>query len=93
MSPWLGSRSDPQPSRERTTGPGLVGGTFVVPMASVHLLAATPSCHWLEYVDWAAPALAEPLRIVDSKVQVPEWPRSGASWGPDFVKQCRILWY
>jgi hypothetical protein len=44
------------------------------PEVSAHLLAATPTCHWLEYVDRAAPILAEPLRIVDGLAQVPDRP-------------------
>ena len=31
---------------------------------SAHLLAATPTCHFLEYMDWADKILAEPLEIV-----------------------------
>ena len=68
-----------------------MGGAFVLPVVSAHRLAATPTCHWLEYVDWAAPALAEPLRIVDGMVQVPEWPGSGASWDPHADKRYRIV--
>src|SRR6185503_18556265 len=29
--------------------------------ASAHLLAVTPTCHYIEYLDVAAPILAEPL--------------------------------
>ena len=32
---------------------------------SAHLLAVTPTAHFLEYVDWADKILQEPLRIVD----------------------------
>ena len=39
--------------------------SHLFPEASAHLLAATPTCHFLEYVDWANPVLREPLAIVD----------------------------
>ena len=47
-----------------------------VPMArplhtsgDTHVLAVTPSCHWLEYVDWPNPILAEPLLVEDGHAQ------------------------
>jgi mandelate racemase len=69
---------------------GIEMSSHIFPEVSAHLLAATPTCHWLEYVDWAAPILAEPLRIVDGMAQVPERPGSGVSWNPDAVKRYRI---
>lgn len=66
---------------------GLRGGD---PDVLAHLLAATPTCRWLEYVDWAAPILAEPLRIADGMAQTPDRPGSGVSWDKDAVKRYRI---
>ena len=59
---------------------GIEMSSHIFPEVSAHLLAATPTCHWLEYVDWAAPILAEPLRIVDGLAQVPDRPGSGVAW-------------
>ena len=64
--------------------------SHIFPEASAHLLAATPTCHWLEYVDWAAPILAEPLRISDGMALVPDRPASRVSWDEDAVKRYRI---
>jgi hypothetical protein len=36
--------------------------------ASAHLLAVTPTAHWLEYLDFAGAILAEPHRAVDGSV-------------------------
>jgi mandelate racemase len=69
---------------------GIEMSSHIFPEVSAHLLAATPTCHWLEYVDWAAPILAEPLRIVDGMAQVPDRPGSGVAWDTDAVKHYRI---
>ena len=34
-------------------GAGVEMSSHLFPEMSCHLLAATPTCHWLEYVDWA----------------------------------------
>jgi mandelate racemase len=69
---------------------GIEMSSHIFPEVSAHLLAATPTCHWLVYVDWAAPILAEPLRIVDGLAQVPARPGSGLAWDNDAVKRFRI---
>jgi mandelate racemase len=69
---------------------GIEMSSHIFPEVSAHLLAATPTCHWLEYVDWAAPILTEPLCIVDGMAQVPDRPGSGVSWDADAVKRYRI---
>jgi mandelate racemase len=53
-------------------------------------LAATPTCGWLEYVDWANPILEEPLPIVDGDVVVPDRPGSGLAWDARAVEKYRI---
>lgn len=47
--------------------------------ASSHVLAVTPSAHWLEYLDLARAILAEPLEIVDGTVTA-RGPGLGLSW-------------
>jgi mandelate racemase len=69
---------------------GIEMSSHIFPETSAHLLAATPTCHWLEYVDWAAPSLAEPLQISDGMALVPNRPGSGVSWDEDAVKRYRI---
>jgi mandelate racemase len=51
---------------------GMEMSSHLFPEVSAHLLAATPTCHWLEFVDWAAPILEEPLRVKEGFVLPPE---------------------
>jgi mandelate racemase len=65
--------------------------SHLYPEVSAHLLAVTPTAHWLEYVDWANAILAEPLRIVDGKAIVPERPGNGLVWDDAAVQKYRLL--
>ncbi|HEX4798480.1 MAG TPA: enolase C-terminal domain-like protein [Burkholderiales bacterium] len=58
--------------------------------ASVHLLAVTPTCHYLEYFDWAEAILAETLPIVDGAAVVPDRPGTGVVWDEKAVKRYRM---
>jgi mandelate racemase len=57
---------------------------------SAHLLAATPTCHFLEYVDWAGKIVQEPLRIADGCAVVPERPGNGLTWDAAAVARYRV---
>jgi mandelate racemase len=69
---------------------GIEMSSHLFPEVSAHLLAATPTAHWLEYMDWAAPVLAEPLKIVDGHALAPDRPGNGLAWNPDAVARYRI---
>ncbi|HZE10793.1 MAG TPA: enolase C-terminal domain-like protein [Burkholderiales bacterium] len=62
--------------------------SHLFPETSAHLLAVTPTCHYLEYVDWADALLEEPLRIVGGEAVIPDRPGSGLSWDEKAVKRC-----
>ena len=68
-------------------GAGVEMSSHLFPEVSCHLLAVTPTCHWLEYVDWAAPILREPLMVKDSHVQIPDRPGTGIEWDEKAVKK------
>jgi len=68
-------------------GAGMEMSSHLFPEVSCHLLAVTPTCHWLEYVDWAAPIRAEPLEVKDSHVQIPTMPGTGIRWDEKAVKK------
>lgn len=50
------------------------------PEVSAHLLAVSAGCHWLEYVDWAGPILADPLGVEGGCVSAREDPGFGLAW-------------
>jgi len=61
--------------------------SHLFPETSAHLLAVTPTCHYLEFVDWAAAILAEPLRIEDGAAVIPDRPGTGVAWDEEAVKR------
>ena len=68
-------------------GAGLEMSSHLFPEASCHLLAATPTCHWLEYVDWADAVLKDPLQVKDGFASVSDRPGTGIAWDEKAVKK------
>ena len=64
--------------------------SHLFPEVSAHLLAATPTAHFLEYMDWADRILAQPLEIVDGFAVVPQRPGNGLTWDAKAVEKYRI---
>jgi mandelate racemase len=64
--------------------------SHLFPEVSAHLLAATPTCHFLEYVDWANMLVEEPLAIVDGKAVTPSRPGNGMSWDKKAIERYRM---
>lgn len=74
-----------------------LAAAYGVPMSShlfseqsAHLLAATATCHWLEYMDWAEPVLLEPLQIENGAAVIPNKPGSGIAWDEKAVAKYRM---
>jgi mandelate racemase len=68
-------------------GAGLEMSSHLFPEASCQLLAVTPGCHWLEYVDWADPVLDEPVQIRDGMAVGAARPGLGMAWNEKSVKK------
>jgi mandelate racemase len=64
--------------------------SHLFPEVSAHLLAATPTCHFLEYVDWADKVVEEPLRIANGFAVVSDRPGNGLSWNASAVERYRM---
>jgi len=71
-------------------GAGAEMSSHLFPEVSCHLLAATPTCHWLEYVDWADPVLAEPCKVKDGHLMIPDAPGIGLKWDEKAVAQYQV---
>lgn len=66
---------------------GLPVSSHLFPEVSAHLLAVTPTRHYLEYVDWASPILQEPLQIEDGQAIIPHRAGNGMYWDEEAVAQ------
>jgi mandelate racemase len=64
--------------------------SHLFPEVSAHLLAATPTAHFLEYVDWADKIVQQPLRIVDGCAMVTDQPGNGLAWDAAAVEHYRM---
>lgn len=64
--------------------------SHLFPEVSAHLMAATPTCHFLEYVDWANVLLQEPLRVDGGHAIIPRRPGNGMIWDNGAVDRYRV---
>ncbi len=69
---------------------GMEMSSHLFPEYSAHLLAATPTAHWLEYMDWASPIVAEPIQVRDGYVLIPDRPGSGMTWNEEAVRRYAV---
>jgi mandelate racemase len=65
--------------------------SHLFPEVSAHLLAATPTAHWLEYVDWANAIVEQPLALDDGHVVVPARPGNGLVWDEAAVARYALV--
>jgi mandelate racemase len=70
---------------------GIEMSSHLMPEVSAHLLCATPTAHWLEYVDWADAILQHPLEITGGKVLTSNLPGSGIVWDEDKLKRLQAI--
>jgi mandelate racemase len=68
---------------------GVPMSSHLMPEVSAQLLAATPTRHWVEHVDWAEAFLAEPFPVVDGRLHLPDRPGNGLEWDRDAVERLR----
>jgi mandelate racemase len=63
--------------------------SHILPEASAHVLAVTPTAHWLEVLDFAAAILASPIQIVDGTLTA-RGPGLGLEWNEAAVAKYLI---
>ena len=64
---------------------GVRVSSHLFPELSAHLLAVTPTAHWLEWLDLASPILREPLAIADGHAVASAVPGAGIAWDEEAV--------
>jgi mandelate racemase len=69
---------------------GIEMSSHLYPEVSAHLLRVAESGHWLEWQDWAHPILAEPFRLEDGHLVIPEVPGNGLAWNEDTVRRYQL---
>ena len=69
---------------------GIALSSHLYPEVSAHLLRVSESAHWLEWQDWAEPILAEPFKLQDGHLVIPEVPGNGLAWDSDAVARYRF---
>ena len=60
------------------------------PEICAHLLRVTPTAHWLEFVDWASPVLAEPLVPRNGSITASDKPGMGLTWDEPAVAKYAV---
>lgn len=66
---------------------GIPLSSHLYPEVSAHLLSASPTAHWLEYVDWMNPLLERPLTIVDGFAIPGKDAGVGLVWNRDAISR------
>ena len=64
---------------------GIQLSSHLWPELSAQLLSASPTAHWLEYMDWWNPLITEPLQVVDGFAQTSGVIGSGVEWNESTV--------
>ena len=73
------------------TANGIQVSSHLMPELSVHLLAATSTAHWLEYVDWADAFLEEPLMVANGAAVPPDRPGFGIAWSKEKLRHLQVI--
>jgi mandelate racemase len=60
------------------------------PDYSAHVLAATPTKHWLEFMDWGQDMMADPLVPVKGFTTPRDTPGTGLEWNEKAIAPCLI---
>jgi mandelate racemase len=69
---------------------GVPMSSHLFPEVSAHLLAASSTAHWIEYVDWAAAVLREPTQVIEGRIAPRRDPGAGLEWDVQAVERFRM---
>ena len=60
------------------------------PDYSAHVLAATPTKHWLEFMDWGQDLIRDPLVPAKGFTTPPDTPGTGIEWNEKAIAACLV---
>jgi mandelate racemase len=66
---------------------GLPVSSHTFPEFSSHLLAVSPTCHLLEYLDHVGPILKRPVHQRDGNIVISEQSGAGIEWDEDIIRR------
>jgi len=66
---------------------GIEVSTHLYPEVAAHLMRITETAHWLEWQDWADPILAEPFKLFDGRLHIPDKPGCGIDWDEQAIER------
>jgi mandelate racemase len=69
---------------------GIEVSTHLYPEVAAHVMRVTETAHWLEWQDWANPILAEPFKVQNSEIVIPEKPGCGIEWDEAAITRLRF---
>jgi mandelate racemase len=69
---------------------GVPMSSHLSPEYSAHVLAATPTAAWLEYMDWAQELIEAPVIPVGGVVTLPSTPGAGIAWREASIAKYRV---
>lgn len=69
---------------------GLPMSSHIFQEISCHLMAVTPTAHWLEKMDLAGPILKQPLRFENGAAVIPDVPGTGIDWNETAVREYAV---
>jgi mandelate racemase len=69
---------------------GVPISSHLFPEISAHLLAVSPTAHYLEYVDWANPVLQQTLAIEQGYAIIPDRPGHGMAWNEAVIAKLAV---
>jgi len=69
---------------------GIRVSSHLFPEVSAQLMSVTKGAQLLEWQDWVAPVLAEPLKVVGGVAQPSTVPGSGIAWNEAVIAKCLV---
>ena len=65
--------------------------THLYPEVAAHVMRVTRTAHFLEWQDWAEVILAEPYKVVDGALHIPDRPGLGLDWDEEAVSRYQVV--